>query len=399
MLGLGLARFLPRSVRAPLIAIVEAGRVLRVDIRVGLAARAKVWRDRKPLPPAATPGSIAVVGLFATRTGLGQGARLLAASLERQGHSVARVDVTRYFTPERGRDPAFLDHVPRETPYATVVICLNPPEFMLAYLALPLRLRLSARVVGYWAWELETLPENWRRSLPFVDDIWVPSSFVGDAVARALPKGESARVHVVPHDVAAIPLGPCQNQMLRHDARLRHGIDEKAFLIGYSFAMGSNYARKNPRAAVEAFQQAFPTDASVPARLMIRCNEVEAYPAGIAELKNAISGDPRIILATEPRRKPPILDFYHMLDCYLSLHRSEGYGLNLAEAASLGIPVIATGWGLADDIAAMPGVETIPWRLVPVEDPQGTYEGLAASWADPDIAAAAAALRRLAATR
>ncbi len=87
----------------------------------------------------------------------------------------------------------------------------------------------------------------------------------------------------------------------------------------------------------------------------------------------------------EAARKPPILDFYHMLDCYLSLHRSEGYGLNLAEAASLGIPVIATGWGLADDIAAMPGVATVPWRLVPVEDLQGTYEGLAASWAEPTL--------------
>lgn len=399
MLGLGLARFLPRGVRAPLIAIVEAARILRVDIRVGLAARAKSWRDRKPLAPAPAAGSIAVVGLFATRTGLGQGARLLAASLDRQGHVVARIDVTRHFTSQRGLDPAFLEQVPRDPPCRTVVICLNPPEFLLAYLSLPLRVRLSARIVGYWAWELETLPENWRPSLAFADDIWVPSSFVAGAVARALPEGECTRVSVVPHDVAAIPLGPSQTEMLRRDARRRHGFDEVVFLVGYSFAMGSNYARKNPLAAVEAFRQAFPSNASVPARLIIRCNEVEAYPSGIAELKTAIACDPRIILATEAARKPPILDFYHMLDCYLSLHRSEGYGLNLAEAASLGIPVIATGWGLADDIAAMPGVATVPWRLVPVEDLQGTYEGLAASWAEPDIAAAAAALRRLAAKR
>ena len=160
--------------------------------------------------------------------------------------------------------------------------------------------------------------------------------------------------------------------------------------------MGSNFARKNPVAAVQAFRLAFPADGEVTARLVLRCNEAEAYPAGIAALEAAIGGDTRIVLATQPGQKPPILDFYHMLDVYLSLHRSEGYGLNLAEAALLGVPVIATGWGLADDIAALPGVETVPWRLVPVDDPQGAYAGLDAAWAEADVAAAAASLGRLA---
>jgi glycosyltransferase involved in cell wall biosynthesis len=394
--GLGLARLLPRPLRPGLIALVEAGRVLRVDVRVGLAAKARAWRDRKPPPSADEPSSIAIVGLFATRTGLGQGARLLAASLETQGRTVARIDVTRHFTAARGLDPAFLGKVPRNPPCPTVVICLNPPEFLLAYLDLPLRVRLSARIVGYWAWELETVPENWLRSLPFADEIWVPSRFVADAVTRALPEGDGDRVRVVPHDVAAMPLGPRQTDAIRRDARRRHGLDEHAFIVGYSFAMGSNYARKNPVAAVRAFRQAFPPDGPAKARLLIRCNEAQAFPPGIAELEAAIAGDARITLATEAAQKPPILDFYHMLDCYLSLHRSEGYGLNLAEAAHLGIPVIATGWGLADDIAAMPGVETVSWRLVPVSDPQGAYSGLNAAWAEPDIEEAVAALRRLA---
>ncbi len=396
MFGLGLARLLPRGLRAPLISLVEAGRILRVDVRIRLAARVKAWRDRKPLAPEAARDAIAIVGLFATRTGLGQGARLLATSLERQGRAVARIDVTRHFTAQRGLDPAFLGAVPRKPHCPVVVICLNPPEFLLAYLRLPLRVRLSARIVGYWAWELETLPANWLRSLPFADEIWVPSRFVADAVTRALPKGDGGRVRVVPHDVAAMPLGPRQTGEIRRDARRRHGLDEEAFTVGYSFAMGSNYARKNPVAAVRAFRQAFPPECPVTARLLIRCNEAHAWPAGIAELEAAIAGDTRITLATEAAQKPPILDFYHMLDCYLSLHRSEGYGLNLAEAASLGIPVVATGWGLADDIAAMPDVETVSWRLVPVDDPQRAYAGLDARWADADVAEAAAALRRLA---
>lgn len=396
MLGMGLARFLPRPLRAPLIRLVEAGRVLRVDVRVGLAARAKAWRDRNSLPAPDKADTIAIVGLFATRTGLGQGARLLAASLEKQGRKVARIDFTRHFTAQRELDPAFLDAVPRRLPCPTVVICLNPPEFLLAYLALPLCVRQSARIIGYFAWELEVLPETWRRSLPFADEIWVPSRFVADAVARVMSAEESGSIRVVPHDVAALPLGPARTETLKRQARQRHGIDETAFVAGYSFAMGSNYARKNPAAAIAAFKLAFPRTGTAPARLLIRCNEAEAYPAGVAELKAAIAGDERIILATETAQKPPILDFYHMLDVYLSLHRSEGYGLNLAEAASLGVAVVATGWSLADDIAAMPGVVTVPWRLVPVCDPQGAYGGLDTVWAEPDIAEAASRLRQLA---
>lgn len=401
MLGLGLTRLLPRPLRVPLIRLARAGSIMLLEVRIRLARRVKALRDanrraRSEDGPAAQQGAVAVVGLFATRTGLGQGARLLAASLERQGRQVVRVDVTRQVTTRRDLAPAGPGRIPREPPCRTVVICLNPPEFLHAYLGLPLRLRLSARIVGSFAWELETLPSGWLRSLPFADEIWASSRFVADAVAKALPEGERDKVSVAAYDVAATPLGPRQTGDLRRDARLRHGVDADAFVVGYSFAMGSNYTRKNPVAAVRAFRQAFPPDGPVTARLLIRCNEAQAWPPGIAELEAAIAGDPRITLATEGARKPPILDFYHMLDCYLSLHRSEGYGLNLAEAASLGIPVVATGWGLADDIAAMPGVETVPWRLVPVVDPQGSYAGLDARWAEADIAHAAGALRRLA---
>jgi hypothetical protein len=80
---------------------------------------------------------------------------------------------------------------------------------------------------------------------------------------------------------------------------------------------------------------------------------------------------------------------------YLSLHRSEGYGLNLAEAARVGTVVMTTGWGLAADIAKRPEVITIPWRLVPVDDPQRIYTEPGTHWAEPDHFAAAEQLHLL----
>ena len=79
----------------------------------------------------------------------------------------------------------------------------------------------------------------------------------------------------------------------------------------------------------------------------------------------------------------------------LSLHRSEGFGLTIAEAMIRGIPVVATKWsGNVDSVTEENGVP-VPYSLVPATDPQGTYDQPQLCWADADVAAAADALKRL----
>src|SRR5262249_17689264 len=41
--------------------------------------------------------------------------------------------------------------------------------------------------IGYWAWELSTFPVQWRPSFQYLDEVWVPSNFVLNAVSHVSP--------------------------------------------------------------------------------------------------------------------------------------------------------------------------------------------------------------------
>jgi glycosyltransferase involved in cell wall biosynthesis len=139
--------------------------------------------------------------------------------------------------------------------------------------------------------------------------------------------------------------------------------------------MQSNFARKNPLAAVEAFDRAFGDTARV--QLVLRCLDVESYADG--HLKRAITERGSIRLCTRPTITP--FDLVVAADTMLSLHRSEGFGLTLLEA-------MAAFMSRADSFL-------VDFSLIPVHNPQGVYMIAEARWAEPNIDAAAGKLRRL----
>jgi glycosyltransferase involved in cell wall biosynthesis len=154
--------------------------------------------------------------------------------------------------------------------------------------------------------------------------------------------------------------------------------------------------RKNPIGAVEAFRRAFPADHSStpPVRLIIKTMNGSRRPDAVARLQAAIGDDPRIELCDEQLDIADLYELIERADALVSLHRSEGLGLHLAEAMWLGTPVIATGYSGNLDLMDETSAGLVRFAPIPVRYGDDAYPA-SATWADPDLDHAAELMQRL----
>jgi glycosyltransferase involved in cell wall biosynthesis len=337
-------------------------------------------------PPPVPQGGVAVGGEIGRASGLGEGARLMLAGL-------AQLGIPAWGLSAGLRVPGAADDLPDTRalapgalppPGAALVLHVNAPHMAAALLRLPRRLVRGRRVVGCWAWELPVISPDWRHGVPFVHEVWAPSRFTAGAIEALMP----GRVRVVPYCVAARPPAPSALD------RAAFGLPADAVVTLVSFSLASSFVRKNPLAAIAAHREAF---GDRPDRILVmKIGHAAAYDADMATLRNAACGVRNIRFET--RILPPA-DNHALMACadiVLSLHRSEGFGLVLAEAMLLGRATVATDWSGNVDFMDETTAAMVPFRLVPAMDPRGVFEAPGAVWADADVGVAAAQLRRLA---
>ncbi len=350
--------------------------------RKALFAAAALLAPRPARGAGAGAGPVVVAGALRTASGLGESARLCLETLRAGGFDARGVDLGGVFMqPPDLADYAFPDGRGAIGP-GVLILHVNAPLVPLALARLGRALVRGKRIIGYWAWELPEMAPDWRAGLGFVHEIWVPSRFAAAAIARQtdLP------VHVIAHPVTVprLPPAAAPGPARPHRAELT---------VLTLFNMASSFARKNPLAAVAAFRIAFGADPS--RRLLIKLTNPSAYPPGMAELMKSIAGAPNITIMD---KSTPSLENFRLIaesDILLSMHRSEGFGLILAEAMCYGRVVVATGWSGNMDFMTTENSCPVRYRLVPAHDPQGIYDHRDQLWADPDPFDAARHLRRL----
>lgn len=335
----------------------------------------------RPVPPALSFG-VNLIGYARGQFGIGEDVRMAALACEAAGIPFSVYNI------EPGRevcqgDDSILAHVSDALPHAVNVFCTTGIETARLAAVHGSTLFDGRRCIGYWPWELPEWPADWHHAYRLVDEVWASSRFTYEAFARSCPKP-------VRHMPMAVTVDPTAG-LTRRD----FGLPEDRFLFVFAFDVLSSLARKNPQACVAAFRRAFPRG-DEPVGLVVKAmratDENPAWRALLAEART----DGRIIVIGSTLDRGGVLDLYRACDCFVSLHRSEGFGRGMVEAMMLGKPVIATGHSGNLDFT-LPGtagvVDHRPWVLAEGEYPFGA--GL--TWAEPDVDHAADWMRRMAA--
>lgn len=368
-----------------------AGSLRRQWSRVLLAAaKLRLRRHRFPPLPVApvmpmpsqpfqaavdTGLSLNLYGLLSRQLGLGQSARLYARAFAANGIGVTLQDI-----------PLAIPHARMEweVPGCSVnhplrdvdLICVNPDIWPAVKPLIPVRrgVRLAS-----WFWELETLPKTWFDAVGDFEGIVVATDFVGNAVRESC----NARVHKV-----GLPLYVGPDSGLKREA---FGLREDAFVFLVSFDFFSSMQRKNPLASIAAFLRAF-GDTRADVQLVIKTGHGEQKHAEFQQLLAVAGKDARILVRNGPLAAAHWGALQRCCDCYVSLHRAEGFGLGMAECMARGKPVIATGWSGNLEFQDADSALLVEHRMVPVGS--GDYSGgEGMRWADPNVDDAAAKMR------
>ncbi len=327
------------------------------------------------------PLGLNVVGWFRAELGIGESARCMARATAAAGLNHAFVDMKLPCLNRMG-DDTFTAQLQKTNPYRVNVFHIDPPVSRDIDHHHGERFRHERYNVAYWAWELPEFPDDWVAACEFYDEIWTPSAFCRDAIAAKTP----LPVHVMPHAIEfAEPVG---------DQRGRFGLptDRTTFLFLYD--LNSYQERKNPHAVIEAYRQAFPDEAGV--HLVIKTQNPERNPETYARLQKALTGLTHTTLITETLSREDVHNLEAACDVFVSLHRSEGFGLAVAECMYLGKPVISTDWSATAEFVDDNNGCPVPFDLIELTETHGPYQQ-GQIWANPRVAAAAEAMRRLAA--
>jgi Glycosyl transferases group 1 len=180
--------------------------------------------------------------------------------------------------------------------------------------------------IGVWGWETNSIPSRWRRAFELIDEIWVYSRFMAENIGAVAPVPVTALAP--PVEAPSEPVVP-----------LRMGVPE-GFLFLFVFDYLSTIQRKNPVGLIEAFKRAFAPGEGP--QLLIKTINAPLRPLAEEELLWAAHERPDIHIVDRSLDSHELAGLMAACDCYVSLHRSEGFGLTLAEAMAIGKPVIAT---------------------------------------------------------
>jgi glycosyltransferase involved in cell wall biosynthesis len=323
------------------------------------------------------PWGVNVAGFLQSELGTGEAARGLISGLD-----AARVPVLPVhggWRPSSRQEHTYAMFDTNAVAFPINIVCVNA-DVLSQWAAQAGKGFFADRyTIGFWWWEVLAFPPEWQPAFDLVDEVWVATQHVADAL---MP------VSSVPITKVTMPVSaPAFTRRSRRELALPEG-----FLFLFLFDHHSIFERKNPLATIDAFKRAFPAGSG--ASLVVKSINHEHHLHAHERLLLAASGHPDVHLIDYYVTADEKNSMIASADCYVSLHRAEGFGLTMAEAMCLGKPVIATRYGGNLEFMNDRNSWLVDCMMVPIGPEQTPYPA-DGEWADPDLDQAARHMREI----
>ena len=221
------------------------------------------------------------------------------------------------------------------------------------------------------AWELPKYPKVWASRLRDFDEIWALSRFIQGSLATAGIKSHLVGQSVEPPPEPRLP-------------RRHFGIRESAFVLLNFFDLSSYATRKNPEAVVALAARLRAKHPTADIQLVLKAKQGEQGAQAWAQDFIAARPEANIHIIDQPLDTVGVTSLIAACDCFVSLHRSEGFGRGLGEAMALGRLALGTNWSGNTDFLTPENGLPVNFSLKKVKKDQYPY-WQNQIWAEPDL--------------
>ncbi|MDJ0743975.1 MAG: glycosyltransferase family 4 protein [Xenococcaceae cyanobacterium MO_167.B27] len=315
---------------------------------------------------------IGVIGYLKTETGVGQAGRMVARSCQKVDFTVEGYNVS-FNVVSRQEDSRLEDIIVNKINSQVHIYKVNADQLTIVRNNIKKYLNKPNFIINMPAWELRRFPQQWAANLQDINEIWVESRFVQASLQSAL------KIPVI-WMPPAISIDGVANL-----ERARFNIPDNSFAFHFNFDFASFSSRKNPQAVIETYnlaQQKY--FKNLPTVLVIKTRGYDPEGKSYQRLMDLVGDNPNIIVINEYLTHPEALGLMNCCDCYVSLHRSEGFGYTLAEAMLLNKPVISTNYSGTTDFINYETGFPVNYQLISLKPDEYPFaEGQ--KWADPDL--------------
>ena len=310
--------------------------------------------------------NVKYIGYFDYPTGLGKAARDMAKQFHERGRlsDIHKLDVHG----KRATENFLLNGSDNEID-ATICHC----NFDMLRLE-ELQFTWQGKRLLYCVWELPFFPPQWLKLISSLDGLLVPSKFVASNLYRSY----GIKSFVLPHVITtSLP-----DDTLVSKLKNEYGLKSDDINILISCDLDSHIARKNPEAGIYAVMGAISKLSHIPIKIIVKFHGSAAptflKKLGVMELHN-------VVFISNTMTDPEYSSIKFLSDIYVSLHRSEGFGLNIAEMINLGKYVVTTGYSGNLDFCISPKVELVRYKLATLKNDEYPYSEHGQYWAEPDL--------------